>query len=222
MTGTDLPDAMSRFDHAVSIVDTEGAVVQVELLLENGVEPVTVLADVIVAAQRKVGRRWQCAEWTVAQEHAATAVATAATEAVGRYVRRVQARPVPARPRPRRDRGELLGARRPPDHQALHRDQRHSRIPVLVGGSAFGCDPLRARALGATAWAPDVRGAVTALEGLPTVHAVAPLPALPSAELAGIERDRHRLISGVRAVVDHRRAPQRRDLGTRRTACRGG
>ena len=51
-------------------------------------EPVTVLTDVIAAAQRAVGDRWQRGEWTVAQEHAATAMAVAATKTVMRHVRR--------------------------------------------------------------------------------------------------------------------------------------
>lgn len=68
---------------------TEEAVALVERLLAGGVDAVTVLVDVIAVAQREVGRRWQRGEWTVAEEHAATSVAVAATEAVARYAREV-------------------------------------------------------------------------------------------------------------------------------------
>ncbi|MBM7775804.1 methanogenic corrinoid protein MtbC1 [Actinokineospora baliensis] len=49
------------------------------------------LVDVIASAQRTVGDRWQRGEWTVAEEHAATAVSVSATEAVARHVRRAPA-----------------------------------------------------------------------------------------------------------------------------------
>ncbi|HEY0641468.1 MAG TPA: cobalamin-dependent protein, partial [Pseudonocardiaceae bacterium] len=82
-------EAIARFDRALSTVDTEDAVTVVERLLDDGVDPVTVLVDVIAVTQRAVGGRWQRGEWTVAEEHAATAVALSATEAVARHARRV-------------------------------------------------------------------------------------------------------------------------------------
>ena len=60
----------------------------VETMLTAGAEPVAVLTDVIAAAQRAVGARWQRGEWTIAQEHAATAMAVAATKTVTQQVRR--------------------------------------------------------------------------------------------------------------------------------------
>lgn len=55
-------------------------------------------------------------------------------------------------------------------------------IPVVAGGSAFGQDDLRARALGATAWAGGAREAIAVVASLPSV--VAPAPALPAGPLA--------------------------------------
>jgi methylmalonyl-CoA mutase cobalamin-binding subunit len=43
---------------------------------------------------------------------------------------------------------------------------RESGRPVLAGGPAFGADPRRALALGATAWAADAAGAVAAAAAL--------------------------------------------------------
>ncbi|AKK30420.1 twin-arginine translocation pathway signal protein [Mycobacterium sp. EPa45] len=54
-------------------------------LLNDGVDPVEVLTDVIAASQRDVGMRWQRGEWTVADEHACTAISVAATRVVGDY-----------------------------------------------------------------------------------------------------------------------------------------
>ncbi len=44
--------------------------------------------------------------------------------------------------------------------------------PVLVGGSAFGVDELRARALGATAWAANLPEGIELVERLPTTVGV--------------------------------------------------
>jgi methanogenic corrinoid protein MtbC1 len=71
----------------LSAVHTDGAVALVERLLADGVDPIDVLVDVIATAQRAIGGRWQRGEWTVAEEHAATAVSVAATEAVARHAR---------------------------------------------------------------------------------------------------------------------------------------
>ncbi|WP_243770283.1 cobalamin B12-binding domain-containing protein [Amycolatopsis acidicola] len=81
-------DALAReFGELVSTVDSEDAVALVERALDDGADPMAVLVDVIAAAQRRVGFRWQRGEWSVAQEHAATAVAVSATEAVTRRAR---------------------------------------------------------------------------------------------------------------------------------------
>jgi MerR family transcriptional regulator, light-induced transcriptional regulator len=58
--------------------DRRAAVAHVRRLLEDGVPPASVAEDVLAAAQREVGRRWYDGRWSVADEHAATAVAEAA------------------------------------------------------------------------------------------------------------------------------------------------
>jgi len=83
----DLSQPLATFEAALAAVDTSAAIGVVDDLLVAGVEPVVVLTDVVAAAQRNVGARWQRGDWTVAAEHAATAVAAAATEAVARHAR---------------------------------------------------------------------------------------------------------------------------------------
>jgi MerR family transcriptional regulator, light-induced transcriptional regulator len=80
-------DSVERFERALTTTDQTGAVAVVTELLAAGADPLAVLVDLIAAGQRRVGTRWQRNEWTVAEEHAATAIAMAATEAVGRHVR---------------------------------------------------------------------------------------------------------------------------------------
>ncbi|RLK62171.1 cobalamin B12-binding domain-containing protein [Actinokineospora cianjurensis] len=84
-------DGLARFDGALASVDVDAAIDVVEDLVAGGVDPITVLVDVIASAQRTVGERWQRGEWSVAEEHAATAVSVSATEAVARWVRRTPA-----------------------------------------------------------------------------------------------------------------------------------
>jgi MerR family transcriptional regulator, light-induced transcriptional regulator len=86
---SDPVDVAGRFDHALACGDEDAAVRLLDGLLEGGADLVSVLVDLIASAQRGVGRRWQQGAWSVAQEHVATAVATAATAAVARYARRV-------------------------------------------------------------------------------------------------------------------------------------
>ncbi len=50
----------------------------VERLVQDGVEPIAVMVDLVAAVQRRVGQRWADGTWSVAQEHAATAIATSA------------------------------------------------------------------------------------------------------------------------------------------------
>src|SRR6478752_5702474 len=81
-------DALGIYEQAVATGNRAAVTALVETMLTAGVHPVAVLTDVIAAAQRAVGARWQRGEWTVAQEHAATAMAVDATKTVMRYVRR--------------------------------------------------------------------------------------------------------------------------------------
>lgn len=50
--------------------------------LDEGMTAVTFIEEIISPAQQEVGRRWQAGQWTVAQEHAATAIADAVLAAV--------------------------------------------------------------------------------------------------------------------------------------------
>ncbi|WP_433160535.1 cobalamin B12-binding domain-containing protein [Kribbella sp. CA-247076] len=226
-------DALAGFERAVSSLDTTAALAVVDDALATGIDPVALLTEVIGTAQRTVGEKWQRAEWSVAEEHAATAVATAATEAIARQVRQ---RPITrgrvivacaerewhALPAMMIDcalRSDgwdttLLGASTPalrlsqylqdlgPDALAVSCSMLGSLpttrrfveastaagIPILVGGPAFGPDDLRARGLGATAWAPDAAGAIEAMRTLPAVvPAAEPLPEASVAEQAALE-----------------------------------
>lgn len=84
----DLAEDVERLDGAVAGGDVDGALTLVDDLLDDGLDPLDVV-DVIAAVQKRVGERWQNAEWSVAQEHAATAVATSALESVRRISRGV-------------------------------------------------------------------------------------------------------------------------------------
>lgn len=50
--------------------------------LDDGIAAVTFIDEIIGPAQEEVGRRWQDGQWTVAQEHAATAIADSVLAAV--------------------------------------------------------------------------------------------------------------------------------------------
>ncbi len=82
---------------------------------------------------------------------------------------------------------------------------RATGIPVIVGGSAFGADPARAEALGATAYAADLAAAMELLETLPLWFAPvqAPERTPADAEAEWILDRRHVLTEGVVArLVD--------------------
>lgn len=80
--GADLHAAAGRFLSALERADRAAALILVEELAAAGADPVAVLEDVVCAAQLEVGRRWQRGDWSVAQEHAATAISDAAVGAV--------------------------------------------------------------------------------------------------------------------------------------------
>ncbi|EHK89016.1 putative cobalamin binding protein [Saccharomonospora azurea SZMC 14600] len=77
----------SGFEHALAAGNASEAIALVDHALDAGAEPVSLLCDVITPAQRRIGERWQSAEWSVAQEHIATGISLAAAEAVARRVR---------------------------------------------------------------------------------------------------------------------------------------
>ena len=71
-------------------------------------------------------------------------------------------------------------------------------VPTLVGGPAFGYDDVRARALGATAWAPDARSALAAMDTLPTVVGALPeLPVAATAEQALLDLRHRRIVDSL-------------------------
>jgi methanogenic corrinoid protein MtbC1 len=80
--GEDLARARERFLEALADADRVGAIAVAEGLLDAGIAPVRVLLEVVGPAQRVVGERWQEAAWTVAEEHAATAISEAVVAAV--------------------------------------------------------------------------------------------------------------------------------------------
>ncbi|WP_168214733.1 cobalamin B12-binding domain-containing protein [Mycobacterium sp. ELW1] len=69
-------------------------------------------------------------------------------------------------------------------------------VPTLVGGPAFGYDDVRARALGATAWAPNAHAAVAEMDGLPAVAGALP-EISPAAAIEQAQLDLHH-----RRIVD--------------------
>jgi MerR family transcriptional regulator, light-induced transcriptional regulator len=77
---------LQRYEQGVADSDRSKIVALIEDLLDSGTAPLDILIGVIAAAQRSIGERWQRGEWSVAQEHAATALAMAATEIVARRV----------------------------------------------------------------------------------------------------------------------------------------
>lgn len=218
---------LSDYQRSLADRNRAGATDIVTGLLADGVDPVTVLTEVVAAAQRDVGLRWQRGEWTVADEHACTAISVAATRAVAEFVAELPLRgrsvlvacaerewhelPAMIIACSLRSHGwhtTLLGAATSPMRFSQHladigpdavaiscsvlgalptsrrfiEAASAAGVPVLVGGQAFGRDDVRARALGATAWAGDAHSAVTAMDRLPTV--IAALPDLPAAAVA--------------------------------------
>ncbi|WP_019814701.1 cobalamin B12-binding domain-containing protein [Saccharomonospora saliphila] len=241
--GTEPPELLGPFEHALERGDSSAASALVDRVLDAGASPVSVLCDVVAPAQRRIGERWQSGEWSVAQEHIATGISVAVTEAVARRARRLpvtRGRVVVGCPEREwhalaalvvgtglRQQGwqvTYLGASTPADRLASHLHHLDPTavavscsmagglptarrfieaattvgIPVLAGGAAFGTDDRRARALGATAWAPSLPDAFELVERLPaTVDPADPLPAAPLAEQRTLELAHHRLVEQV-------------------------
>jgi len=78
----DLSAARDGFLDALSRIDGPAALRLVGGLLDAGVPAGRVLSDVVAESQRVVGELWQCGDWNVAQEHAATAISEAAVALV--------------------------------------------------------------------------------------------------------------------------------------------
>jgi methanogenic corrinoid protein MtbC1 len=79
----------ARFQYAAALDDADrpGALALVDTLLLAGVDPLDLLLDLIAPAQVEVGLRWQRGEYTVAEEHGASAVSEAAVAAIGAWIR---------------------------------------------------------------------------------------------------------------------------------------
>ena len=77
-----------NYQEAIATGDDTAAVHIVGQMLTDGSEPVALLTNAIAAAQRANGIRWQLGEWTVAEEHAATAIAVSSTKLILMHVRR--------------------------------------------------------------------------------------------------------------------------------------
>lgn len=250
---------LSDYQQALAARNRAAATGIVTDLLADGVDPVTVLTEVVAAAQRDVGLRWQRGEWSVADEHACTAISVAATRAVAEFVgelplgsrsvlvacaeREWHELPAMIIACSLRSHGwdtTLLGAATSPMRFSQHladigpdavaiscsvlgalpTSRRFieaasvAGVPVLVGGQAFGHDDVRARALGATAWAGDAHSAVATMARLPAV--VAALPDLPAAAVAEqtVLDIRHRaIVESVREQWSLTRTPSAVDTG---------
>lgn len=217
-------EAWESYIKALDAADRRMAVELVSELLGRGVDPLDLLLDLITPAQKVVGERWQSGEYTVAQEHAATAVSEAAVGTVGSWIAEPEqplgyavvacaerewhalaARIVAESLRHLGWRTTYLGASTPAQHLAgyLHRldpdvvavscsmpaalpaarriieAASEAGIPTLAGGRAFGVDPSRALALGASGWAASPRQAAEVLAQLRPI--VEPVPALAHA-----------------------------------------
>jgi methanogenic corrinoid protein MtbC1 len=82
----DVPGAYARFVDALADADRRTALAVAAELVDAGVDPARVLLDVVCPAQREVGERWAGNEWSVAREHAATAISEAVVAAVATRV----------------------------------------------------------------------------------------------------------------------------------------
>jgi methanogenic corrinoid protein MtbC1 len=70
----DDPGVGERYLRLVGDGDEYGAVEIVTALLDNGVAPARVMLDLIARTQSRVGELWAANDWSIAREHAATAI----------------------------------------------------------------------------------------------------------------------------------------------------
>jgi methanogenic corrinoid protein MtbC1 len=71
-------DLVERFVALLAVGDEEGAVAMVTRLRDEHVPAESIMLDVVGAAQVQVGRLWADNQWSVAREHAATAISESA------------------------------------------------------------------------------------------------------------------------------------------------
>lgn len=192
---------LEAYFRSVRAVDGLGASDFVLQMFDEGTPVPRITAEVLGPAQVRVGELWQNGEWSVADEHAATAVTEAAVLALAQAAR---PRGAPQQPHivvacvegewhtlPARmaavvaaspgTRVTVLGPSLPADQLARRLSNgdvdllalsctmptnllgaarciavaHEQKVPVLVGGRAFGDSPLRAQALGADGWSND-------------------------------------------------------------------
>jgi methanogenic corrinoid protein MtbC1 len=92
------PEVRAAFDDHLARADEAGATALVMRLLRSGTAAEDLLLGLIAPAQAAVGARWALAEWSVAQEHAATHVSECVVKAVAAAVAAPRPRdPAPAR-----------------------------------------------------------------------------------------------------------------------------
>jgi len=70
-------EAAALFLDLLGARDRAGALALARSLLAGGASTAEVIDDILSVAQRGVGERWETGEWTVSQEHAATAIVEA-------------------------------------------------------------------------------------------------------------------------------------------------
>lgn len=83
----DDPDFADHFLRLVGDGDEYGAVEAVNELLDAGVPAQRIMIDLIAPTQARVGELWAANEWSVAREHAATAISERALSAVAARTR---------------------------------------------------------------------------------------------------------------------------------------
>ena len=69
-----MSDVTDRFVELLERADQPAAIGLVTGLAQQGAPPEALVLEVLAPAQREVGRRWEAGRWSIAQEHAATAV----------------------------------------------------------------------------------------------------------------------------------------------------
>ncbi|GAA3535877.1 cobalamin B12-binding domain-containing protein [Nocardioides daeguensis] len=124
-----MADTYARYFQAVSTPDPAAAVEVVDEALTGGVPPAALITDVLARAQRVAGEKWMQGEWTIADEHAVTAVTK-------------QALTVVAPPRPRTRGGPHVVV-------ACAEGEWHS-LPARMAGELLRDDDLDVAILGAS------------------------------------------------------------------------
>ncbi len=231
---------------AVSDADTAAAHVVARRVLDRGTSVEDLLEHVVVDAQRRVGELWATHRWSVAREHAATAVSEAVVHRVADGLpvgagplllvacveREWHAMPALVLTTVLRARGlaaEYAGAATSRDDlvsaildrgpravllsaslsSSLPRLRRQveavrgTSTPVVVGGRAFDSGGVRARRLGATAYAGSPAEALQVLAGLPRhVDAAPPLGHRGAAEARTLQARADAIARDVLAALD--------------------